>query len=442
MSMVKNEILGLDFGDKRLNNRYEQIIARIEKDSKSTFPSVAKDWAWLKGFYRFFNNKKVKSKEMIKTHIKSTVKRCEGEKIILVIQDTTVINLKSANKIEGLGYTDDHKKKKGFLVHSTMAVSGESGKPLGILNQQVIVRKKFYDRDEGYKERLNRKKESDKWKKGAKETNKLLKVGGRIIHVSDRESDIYFYIKDIIEAKNGFVIRASQNRITEEGYLFDTIREAEYKGEMEIKVPKKGGRKGRETTVKIYSRQITMIPPKVINHIGERIKVNIVYVEEDSKKEDRIEWLILTSEPVDTLEDTKKIIWYYKNRWQIEEFHKGLKTGCGIEERQLSTREQHEKLLSMFSILAWNGLLLRYNARIPGNKDLVLDSVKIEILKERYPELKEEVDAQKILRAVAMLGGFIGRKSDGNPGWQKIILGLTVLEYLKQGFLLGRKTCG
>lgn len=440
--MVKNEIFGLDFKDKRLNNRFEKIFIELEKDSKSAFPGVAKNWAWLKGLYRFFDNKKITRENMIKTHIQNTVDRCMTETTVPAIQDTTSICFTGSDKIEGLGYIDDKEKKKGFLVHSVMAVSGETGKPPGILNQQIIVRRKFYPGEESYATRLKRKRESDKWTIGLRETQKLLSGHAKVLHVSDRESDIYFHIKNIIDSKDGFVIRACRNRSTEDGYLFDSIKEAEHKGCLKIDVSRKGGRKGRKANVSIYSRRLTIMPPKVVNHIGDPIDVNLVYVLEKKRKKDKLEWIVFTSEPVNTLEECEKVIWYYKNRWQIEDFHKGLKTGCSIEKRQLGTRTQHEKLLSMFSILAWHGLLLRHNARTSGNQELTLNSLQVQILKQQYPNQKIDADAQSILKAVAMLGGFIGRKSDGNPGWRTILSGLTVLEYLKQGVLLGKNICG
>lgn len=439
--MLKNEIFGLDFKDKRLNNRCESILLDLEKDSKNTFPGLAKNWAWLKGLYRFFSNPKITRRKLLEKHVKNTADRCKEEKTVLVIQDTTSMSFTGADKIEGLGYVDDTKKKRGFLVHSAMALSGETGKPLGMLSQEVIVRHRIYPKDESYRERLKRKRESDKWTKGLLEAHKLLEGHTKIIDVSDRESDIYFHIKRIIELNHSFVIRACRNRATEDGNLFEAVKKAKHKGEMAVCVPKKGGRKGRKAIVNIYSRRLTIKPPKVINHKGELIDINLVYVKEVGKRKDGIEWILLTGEAVDTLEECERVVWYYRNRWQIEDFHKGLKTGCSIEKRQLGTRTQHEKLLSIFSILAWKGLVLRHNAKTQNNQELSLDKLELKILKQKYPKL--EIDnAQSALKAVAMLGGFIGRKSDGNPGWKTLFLGLTVLEYLKQGVLLGKQICG
>lgn len=149
----------MDFKDKRLNNRYKEIIKELKNNSKATFPNITKKWSWLKGLYRFFKNPKVRRKNLIRKHIKETVKRCMKEEVVLAIQDTTSISYTSAEKKSGLGYIDDTEKKKGFLVHTVMGVSGESGEPLGILHEEVIVRNKRYPREESYFERIKRKRE-------------------------------------------------------------------------------------------------------------------------------------------------------------------------------------------------------------------------------------------------------------------------------------------
>ncbi len=168
-------------------------------------------------------------------------------KTVLAIQDTTILNYTSAEKIKGPGFTDGTDTKKGFLVHSVMTLDGDTGKPLGILDQQVIVRKKIHDKDETYEERIKRDRESDKWFIGLQKTHELLNGHKKVIHVADRESDIYFWIKDILALGDSFVIRACRNRSTSEGYLMDVLCDAEYKGSMHIEIPHKGGRKKKNS---------------------------------------------------------------------------------------------------------------------------------------------------------------------------------------------------
>ena len=437
--MVKNEFLGLDFKDERLNARCNMIVCCIKDNLKASFPEMAGNWSWLKGLYRFMSNPKVTKENLVETHIKNSVKRCMKSSVVLAIQDTTTISFESAGDIDGLGYVNDKPENKGFLVHGVLALNGDTGKPLGILHQQVIVRKQIYDKKETYSDRLKRKRESEKWLIALEKTHNLLNEHKHIVHVSDRESDIYFFIKAIRDLKDGFVIRGCRNRYTSDGYLIDGLVNAVHKGELHIEIPHKGGRKKRTAKADIYSQTVEILAPKVINKNGPPITVNILRVIEYSEEKNKVEWILLTSEPIETLADCEKVIWYYKNRWQIEDFHKGLKTGCSIEERQLGTIQQHEKLLSIFSVFAWHGLVLRFNAKQPKCEDVELNEVQIKILQNQYPRYINNFSSETALKLIAMLGGFIGRKSDGNPGWKSILTGLFKLELMEIGFRLGNK---
>ncbi len=120
-----------------------------------------------------------------------------------------------------------------------------------------------------------------------------------------------------------------------------------------------------------------------------------------------------------------------------------MKTGCLIEKRQLGTIGQHLKLLSMFSVFAWSGLVLRFNAACGCQDGLIeLTKTQIEILKNKYPKYSEKIDAASTLKYVAMPGGFIGRKSDGSPGWKTLLIGLTKLDLMEQGFLMAKAHMG
>lgn len=440
--MVKDEFSGLRFNDKRLNNRCSVVVCCFENNLKSSFPEMSGSWSRLKGLYRFFSNPKVTKENIMETHVKNTVSRCEESSVVLVVQDTTSISFKSADMIDGLGYVNDTPKKKGFFVHGALALNGDNGKPLGVLSQQIIVRNQIHVKNEFYFDRLKRKRESEKWLIGLKETHKLLAGHKKIIHVADRESDIYGFIKAIKDVNNGFVIRGCRNRSTSDGNLVDGLNNAKHIGEMHIEIPHKGGRKKRTANVVIYSQRVEILEPKVINKNGPPIPIHVVRVVENNCKKDKLDWILLTSEPVETLAECKKVIWYYKNRWQIEDFHKGLKTGCSIEKRQMGTIEQHKKILSVFSVFAWHGLVLRFNAKTPENKEVELSPIQIKILKERYPKYIDTIDSKTTLKFVAMTGGFIGRKSDGNPGWKSILTGLTRLEWMEAGFQIAKNIYG
>jgi len=177
-----------------------------------------------------------------------------------------------------------------------------------------------------------------------------------VIQVCDREADIYLFVKRIIELAQCFVIRcAYKNRTTESGNIMDEIKRAKKVGRTEIKIEKNGTRKERVARVEIKRCRCMIKAPTIMNRKGKPLPLNIVIVEEISNTggQEKLEWILLTGEPIETFEDCMKVVGYYKSRWQIEEFHKTLKSGCKIEERQIESTEGLIKVLSLFSIVAY-----------------------------------------------------------------------------------------
>jgi hypothetical protein len=143
----------------------------------------------------------------------------------------------------------------------------------------------------------------------------------------------------------------------------------------------------------------------------------------------------VTSEPLDTPEAAIAVARHYCGRWTIEEWHKALKTGCKMEERQLEDWDRLEILLALFSVIAWRLLVLRDAARAEEAcpPDALSDEDR-EILRKVQPKLPRNADAREYLRAVAKLGGFMARKSDGHPGWMTLWLGYARLCDMRLGF--------
>ena len=112
---------------------------------------------------------------------------------------------------------------------------------------------------------------------------------------------------------------------------------------------------------------------------------------------------------------------WYKCRWIIEEYHKCLKTGCRIEDRQLGTSEALEAVLGVLGIIAVLMLQLRNLAREDSNRQAkeVVPEIPMKIICKKY-KLEMTVSLRDFWRSVAKMGGFIGRKSDGEPGWQTL----------------------
>jgi hypothetical protein len=168
------------------------------------------------------------------------------------------------------------------------------------------------------------------------------------------------------------------------------------------------------------------------------IAVTVVRVDEVSEADDPIQWVLLTTESVDTFDDVLTVIEYYSLRWRIEDWHKALKTGCKIEERQLQTWERMEVLLSVYSVIAWKVLELRELARGEDSvaPELLLSEAERAVLETKFPELSGQSGKVYAVH-VAKLGGYLDRGSDPPPGWQTMWKGLQKLRMWAEGYELG-----
>lgn len=161
-------------------------------------------------------------------------------------------------------------------------------------------------------------------------------------------------------------------------------------------------------------------------------------VDEVGENDDPIQWVLLTTESVEEFEETLTLIDYYGLRWRIEDWHKVLKSGCNIEERQLQTWERMEVLLSMYSVIAWKVLELRELARDDSSVSpaVLLSEAERTILETKFPELSGQ-DRKSYAVSVAKLGGYLDRGSDPPPGWKTMWKGLQKLRMWAEGYELG-----
>ena len=152
-----------------------------------------------------------------------------------------------------------------------------------------------------------------------------------------------------------------------------------------------------------------------------------------------VEWILLTSLPVENFEDAWRILSYYEKRWLIEEWHKALKTGCRVECRQLHRKERLERITGLLSVVAVRLLQLKSAARTTPDRPAsqVVPWYWIHMLIAARKRLKNTTAAnmtiREFYRELAKLGGFLGRKSDGEPGWITIWRGWQKLYTLVRG---------
>lgn len=383
-----------------------------------------------KGGYRFLNNKKITHAGIISIARETTQQRIAAveEPAILAVQDTTEFNFAGRPALSGLGVLSDN-QTPGFMAHTTLAV-GVDGVPLGVLDQQVWFRPVATAKVANPHQTLPiTEKERFKWVQGL---NGALPASKAVITVCDREGDVYELFQYAHDVEQHFIVRATRDRCLENAPTVKKhLAQIPVSQTYTIPVRRQDNRPAREARVELRMTSVTIKPPKNRTKSQQVIPlepltvqvVEVVEVNPPSNVTQPIHWILLTTLAVNHLEDAQRIVRYYGYRWLIERFHYVLKSGsCHFEDSQLRSVEALHRLLGVCSQVAWRLLWLTYQARLTPDADctIALSTVEWQALMafatksatppEHPPSLREAV------RAIAKLGGFIGRKSDGEPG--------------------------
>lgn len=370
-------------------------------------------------------------------------------KRILAIQDTCYVSYSHHSSVKGLSDIGGE-NGQGVILHSSLAVDPNKKHPevIGLLDQYIHRRTQKVDKNESYLGKQKRWRESKIWEETSQRSSiKNSKV--QIIEVMDREGDVFDIMKNCLSLSHDFLIRAKNDRILEEtskSTLFDFVKKLSPAGTIQLDVRKRPKQIPRKALLNVSFSEVTI--PASKNRKDVEIKCNVVYVVEKDPPENQepLEWILLTSVDVNSFEDACQMIEWYKCRWIIEEYHKGIKSGCKVEEKQLKTAERLERYLGVANIIALRLLKLRDYARNMPNISAkkVIEPLKVDILMKYNNIKKDDLTLYEYYREVAKIGGFIGRKSDGEPGWQTLWKGEVELTLMLMGakMALGKKTYG
>jgi len=459
LSWAEQEFARLDLGDKRLNERLIDLANKFAAQPQAPINQACEDWADTKGAYRLFNNEKVTSDKIFLPHQERTVARMSGHSLIFAVQDTVLFNYTAHPKTSDLGpISDEKRKQQGLVMHHTLVLT-EAGMPLGRLTQSIWARAESDESSAA--ERRNRpieEKESYKWLVALEESVKLTPKGVKLVNICDRESDVYEYMSKAEELKTNILLRAAQNRCldNETAKLWDFMAQRPLAGELFVNVSAKNNQPARMAKVAVRFSPITLRPPHRPASSQHKplkpLKLHAVWVKEIDPPSDvdPLEWMLLTNVPVKTLADAIKQIKWYGQRWHIEVYHKVLKSGCTVEDCRLQTADRLQRYLTLFGVVAWRVYwithLNRHQPEAPCT--LILTTHEWEALyctihhTTKLP--KQLPTVRQAVRWIGQLGGFLGRKRDGEPGVTVIWRGWQRLSDIAATWLLlhPKTTCG
>ena len=440
-----------DFLEVRLVRRMKMIIDSFIQQPQASIAQACESNEASKGAYRFFDNEQVTHGGLIKAEANATwaMVRKDKPKRVIVAQDTSDLDYSHHPATEGMGPLENE-HMQGLLVHSALAVS-EHGLPLGLVGQQVWVRSaETIGKRHKRKERLIEDKESMKWLNGLPDVPEAVKADGtKVVMVSDRESDVYEVLQACSQRPDlEAVIRASWNRALTDGknqHLFEAIRAQPILHNYPIHIQATATRIERDALLSVRFTTVTLRPPKRPKDSPELSALSIGVVEvfeaQPPAGQSPIHWLLLTTLPLNTIDDALTVIRYYTYRWLIERFHFVLKSGCRIEQRQLQTVVRLERLLAIFSVVAWSLLWLTHLARLTPDApaSLALSDSQWRALaayKNRTTKPLAEPTLHLAVRWIAQLGGFLGRRADGEPGVKTLWQGWQRLYDITQTWIL------
>jgi len=448
------EFSGVDLGDSRRQKRLVKVATRLAQNPQGALHGALSNWAELKAAYRLLEREEVTYEAVSQSHKEQTCRDCAEAGEYLLVEDTTELDFASHYATEGLGRigNDSH---QGLLLHSTLALRVERWNAdtqpevtvLGLFGQKCWARQEeVHHGHETRRQRLQRPRESQRWAAVFKQTGGP-PLGSRWAYIADRESDIYEVFETCRERRTDWIVRANRRRALAEadGSVFDAVAQAAPLGSFRLDLRARPGQKRRTARLEVRAVPVRFQGPWRPGGHCEPMDMNIVEVREVDAPAavEPLHWVLLTSWPIDDLSAVLRVVNAYTRRWLIEEYHKALKTGAGVEESQLTSARSIGALIGILAVVAVRLLNMKLLAAARPNDALETDKLGPEaltILEKKVGTPKEGWTNQSAIVAVARLGGFLARKSDGNPGWISIWRGWHRLMLMVQGFLLARGT--
>jgi hypothetical protein len=422
MGWADEEFQGIDLGDQRRNRRAIQLVERLAERPTESLPGACRGWGETQAAYRFFGNEAIEAQAILEPHREAAIRRMPPHPVVLCLQDTTELDF-NGQAIQGLGPLSDE-AQRGMSLHPTFAVS-TAREPLGVLDAWMWARD--FKQPDGTRPGI---KESTRWIEGYERVAELAPrlPETRLVYVADREADLrerMAMARDLGYPAD-LVLRASHNRALPDGArLWPTVLASAPLGEVRFALPAGRGRTARAVRQDLYAQTVRFSD-------GRRGQVDatcVIAQEIDAPSGVKpIVWRLLTNRRVDTLEEAAELIDWYRARWEIELLFLTLKEGCRVEGLQLGRVERIERALMLFLIIAWRIMqLMRLGRTLPDLDAALLldpDEIKAAYILSKKPIPKHPPRINEVVRLIAGLGGFLGRKCDGEPGVKTIWLGL------------------
>jgi len=427
--------------DLRRTRRTVQAATRMAANPLGSLPAQMQTWRETKALYRLLDEPDVSFAALMQPHLQQTREQANASPVVLLVQDTTDIDLSHRHKISGVGQIGNE-RGRGFFVQTVLAVRPVTREVLGCMAQEPFVRIPAPQGERRYQRRKREERETDIWMRQV-HTIGTPDPGSRWVHVGDRGADMFPFFQACQATQTHFLVRAAQNRRVQQDedestYSLSYTRSLPSQASHPFEVPARHGHPARSTQLQLACGNMTLLPPRHEPRAGKdpvTVWVIRVWEEQAPEGEEPLEWILVTSVPTTTLEQAWERVEWYRHRWLVEDYHQCLKSGCRIEERQLQTVDGLIRLLGLLSPLAVRLVQVRALAREDPERPAheVIEPLLLAVLAQRCGHSPATMTVGTFWTEVARLGGYLARRHDGPPGWRTIWKGWLSLQTLLEG---------
>jgi len=438
---------GMEVGNRRRAHRVVAVASTLAARPAGTVTDVFDDLADREGAYRLLSNPAVSCQSLAQAMCEATAQQCARVGKVYVPIDGSSLSLRDPKGIRGLGgvgaWKDDG---RGLQVITALALDAQ-GVAVGVCAQSWWARTQ-----PSPKRRCSRRKLADKETRFARATlddatQRLREHAPNTlaIGVMDRGFDCWPVLQTAREGAH-FIVRAQYDRRLANGprggkrYLRETLLSQPVRGRYQVDVPARAGRAARVAPMQLQATRVTL-ELRVTKRKREYVEINAVLAREvNGPRAASLSWMLLTTEPIDTLEQMVEVVRGYTFRWRIEEMHRIWKRGgCNVEDTQLRSRDAIQKWATLHCAVATRALRLTQLARtrpeVPATEQFTQTEIDAAIVLRRKRtafQLGDVPTLGELVRMIADLGGYTGKSSGGPPGPTVIARGLERIDVAAQ----------
>jgi hypothetical protein len=445
------------FGDARLEKNGALIAQRVSERQAVCVRKLADDRKEQVRFRRFLSNQAVTIEEMVAHRAMLAATAAKGRHV-LAIQDTSEINYQAqSGRKHDLGKVGNG-TDLGLFVHPVLAVDAQTQECLGLVDAHVWRRTK--SKAKNYKRQPIEKKESYRWVNGGEQAKAILAEAAMVTVIDDREGDIYEKWARLPDERTHLLTRASRDRSLADGSrLFRTMAGLPEVHRFPLDLPARPGKRGARTaSMAVRFGRIRICRPGACSDRDAPLEIELFAIEVrelNPPPGDAICWRLLTTHPVESIEQALTVIGWYRLRWHIEQLFRTLKRqGLRIEQSVVEDGEALEKLAVIALIVAAITMQLVL-ARSASEQDTpasrVFDAEQIAVVRALQKQLQGATRKQQNPHptdslawagwTIARLGGWTGYESDKSTGPITMRDGLERFYGIVDGYKLAKNVC-